>query len=192
MNFSTMKHLKVLEPQIVRLCRCEPQKRLRSTMSEASRHDRRYAELPPELRTYRHQIQAYALNNEVISCAEAADAKGIALGQELKSMVLYTSKGLFVAHLPGDKRIKYRSIKNLLSVREASLAGLDTLEELGLSPGTVCAVREPVWSLPHLISREVLQENFVSTNDGTRGGYLVFSPALLLKSARYYLLTHMH
>ena len=161
-------------------------------MIKASRHDRRCANFPRELQTHRHQIQEYTLNSAVISCAEAAEAKGIEIGQELKSMVLHTSKGLFVAHLPGDRRIKYRSIKNLLSVREALLASPDTLIKLGLAPGTVCAVREPVWSLPHLISSEILSKNFISTNDGTRGGYLVFSPTLLLKSPRHYVMRNMH
>jgi prolyl-tRNA editing enzyme YbaK/EbsC (Cys-tRNA(Pro) deacylase) len=126
---------------------------------------------------------AFGLVKPVVSCGQAAEAKGIPLANELKSLVLATQKGFVVLHLPGDGAACLRRVKEALEIREACLAAPEQLASFGLRPGTVCAVKDPVWSLPHLISRRVFQRDLVSTNDGTLQGYYRFQPAVLLTAA---------
>lgn len=75
-----------------------------------------------------------------------------------------------------------RKVKTLLDTAEAYLASLETLAGLGLSAGTVCAVKDPVWSMTHLVSRRLLNMDSVMTNDGTRTGYFEFNPGVLMEA----------
>jgi len=127
-------------------------------------------------------MKEYALASPVISCQEAADAKGIPLANELKSLLLSTPKGFVALHLPGDAEAALRAVKNALEVREACLATPEELRSLGLMPGTVCAVKDPIWSLPHLVSKRVLEMEMVSTNNGTHRGFYRFHPSVLLEA----------
>jgi hypothetical protein len=61
----------------------------------------------------------------------------------------------------------------MLSLRE--------MNDVGLTPGTVCPVLPPVWDMLQLLSSAVLDLEFVSTNNGTLTGYFVFGPQLLLR-----------
>jgi hypothetical protein len=54
---------------------------------------------------------------------------------------------------------------------------------LSLVPGTVCPLTAPVWHLPHLVSQELLELDSVSTNNGTKKGYIIFNPNILLSAA---------
>jgi prolyl-tRNA editing enzyme YbaK/EbsC (Cys-tRNA(Pro) deacylase) len=128
-------------------------------------------------------MKEYSLATPVVTCAEAASAKGIALANEVKTLLLSTTKGFVALHLPGDAEAALRCVKNALEVREARLASPDELKELGLVPGTVCAVKDPIWSLPHLISKRVLQMDMVSTNNGTHRGFYRFHPSVLLEAS---------
>ena len=127
-------------------------------------------------------MKEYALATPVVTCQEAASAKGIPLANELKSLILSTQKGFVALHLPGDAQAALRAVKDALEVREACLATPQEVRALGLSPGTVCAVKDPTWSLPHLISRRVLTLDMVSTNNGTRRGFYRFHPAILMEA----------
>lgn len=122
------------------------------------------------------------LAKPVITCEEAASARGIPLANELKTLLLQTSRGLVAAHLPGDGVLSLRKVKHRLESAEAYLADPEDLLELGLSAGTVSAVLDPVWSLPHLISRRLLNLTEVMTNNGSRVGYFSFDPALLTEA----------
>lgn len=128
-------------------------------------------------------MKVYMLDHPVVSCQEAATAKGIPLTNELKSTVLQTSMGIVCIHTTGNARISLRAVKEALAVKEAYLASYEELNSLGLSPGTVSAVLEPVWSLPHLISRRLLNQKYVSTNNGTLQGYFKFDPKILLSTS---------
>lgn len=123
------------------------------------------------------------LPKEVITCEEAAAARGIPLANELKTLILRTHDGLVAAHLPGDGVLSLRKVKDRLETAEAYLADPEDLLEIGLSAGTVSAVLDPVWRLPHLVSRRVLDLTEVMTNNGTRTGYFAFDPALLVEAA---------
>ncbi|MBI3479086.1 MAG: nucleotide-binding protein [Nitrosomonadales bacterium] len=120
---------------------------------------------------------------EVITCRSAAKARGHELHRELKSLVLMTSKGTCVVRVPGDCTVSLRKVKKHLGIEEAYIADPEQLLELGLGPGTVCAVLDPVWSMLHLVDERVLQVPEVVTNNGTRNGYFTFDPDEL-RSAR--------
>src|SRR5258708_5564540 len=83
---------------------------------------------------------------------------------------LCISDGIVVVHVPGTKMISLRSVKRALGVKQARLASLSKLAELALTPGTVSPVLDPVWSLRHLISSDVLDLEYVTTNNGTHIG----------------------
>jgi len=137
------------------------------------------SKLPPGL-----TMQVYKLDFPVVTCEEAATAKGIKLASELKSLILETSSGLIAVHLPGDGVLSLRAVKDFIEAEEAYLADPETLLRLGLSPGTVCAVLDPVWSMPHLISRRIFDRKEVSTNNRTKTGYFVFEPVELTRAAQ--------
>lgn len=127
-------------------------------------------------------LKEYKLDKSVVTCYEAARAKGIPLDQELKTLLLDTSLGYVALELPGDATASLRKIKDALEVKQAHLASPETLLELHLEPGTVSTVRPPVWDMPHLISRRVLCQEFLSTNSGHKKGFYRFPPSLLLEA----------
>lgn len=128
------------------------------------------------------QLKKHLLDKPVITCNEAAETKGIPLKNELKSILISSPKGLYLLHLPGDSEASLRALKKFLETDEACLASPEQLKSLGLSPGTVCAIKNPCWSMPHLISRRLLELSFISTNDGTLKGFYIFDPSVLLEA----------
>jgi hypothetical protein len=85
-------------------------------------------------------MKPYGLGKPVVTCEEAAAAKCIPLENELKTLILRTSRGYIALNLPGDSAADLRSVKAALEVEQACLASLDELKALGMSPGTVCAI----------------------------------------------------
>lgn len=132
-----------------------------------------------------NSFQIFNLNFDVISCSQAACAKGIPIRNELKSLILTTSKGLYLLNIPGDESASLRSVKSTLDVDEAFLANTEQLKMLQVQSGTVCPFLPQLWCLPQLISKNVLELSYVSTNNGTRNHYIIFCPKLLLQSKRY-------
>lgn len=124
-------------------------------------------------------LKVFSLAEPVVTCEAAAKAKGIPLDHELKTLILTTPRGEVALHLLGDSEASLRAVKNAIDVKEASLASEATLTAMGLQPGTVCAVKDPVWSLPHLITRRVFSKDYVSTNNGTLRGFYRFHPSKL-------------
>lgn len=130
------------------------------------------------------EMQAKWTSVEVITCHSAAEVRGHELERELKSLVLTTSSGLSVVHVPGHCRVSLRKVKDYLGDgAEAHMADPEELLEIGLGPGTVCAVLEPIWSMLHFIDHRLFEHKEVATNNGTRNGYFRFDPNVL-KSAR--------
>ena len=127
-------------------------------------------------------LPVYDLPKEVITCEQAAAAKGIPLANELKTIILTTTSGLCAVNIPGDRKVSLRKVKRFLKAREAFVAPREYLREMGLSPGTVCAVLEPVWSLHQLVSSAVLALEFVSTNNKSSSHFFRFAPELLLRA----------
>ena len=129
-------------------------------------------------------LEEYKLDKPVVTCMEAAQAKGIPLENELKTLLLDTSNGFVAIELPGDAMASLKKIKDFLEVKKAHLADPKTLAELGLEPGTVSAVSPPIWSMHHLVSKRLLNLDEVSTNSGNKTGYYRFEPSLLLKAKK--------
>ncbi|HEY4989964.1 MAG TPA: YbaK/EbsC family protein, partial [Opitutaceae bacterium] len=151
----------------------------------ASRPDAFFASFPPIKKASPpgDRMLSQHLDRPVVSCEEAAAARGIPLARELKTLLLKTHDREIVAvHVPGDANVALRQVKRRLGTAQAYQASLQELEALGLTPGTVCAIKEPVWSMEHLVTRRVLRMDTVMTNDGTKTGYLEFNPALLMKT----------
>jgi|GEM_PF-1143854 len=135
--------------------------------------------IPPGLR-----LKPLRIDAPVVTCEEAAKARGIPLANELKTLLLRTQQGVIAAHVPGDALVDFRKVKTILGTAEAYLLEPEELIHLRLSPGTVCAILDPIWSMKHLVSPRVLELNEVATNNGTLTGYFVFSPKVLLGAAR--------
>jgi len=127
-------------------------------------------------------LKEYKLDKPVVTCIEAAQAKGIRLENELKTLLLQTSNGFVAIELPGDAKASLRKVKDALEVKKAHLASPEELNKLGLEIGTVSAVRAPVWDMPHLLSKRLLNLDEISTNNGSKKGFYRFPPSLLLKA----------
>ncbi|HEY6350046.1 MAG TPA: TIR domain-containing protein [Candidatus Angelobacter sp.] len=143
-------------------------------------------ERTPELRDSdiepARSMKSFRLDKPVVSCEEAAAAKYIPLENELKTLILRTSRGYVALNLPGDSAAAFRAVKSALEIEQACLASPDEIKALGLSPGTVCAVKAPVWDMPMLVSKRLLTLSFLSTNDGTLRGFYKFEPSVLLQA----------
>jgi prolyl-tRNA editing enzyme YbaK/EbsC (Cys-tRNA(Pro) deacylase) len=124
------------------------------------------------------------LDHSVVSCAEAAVAKGIPLERELKSLLLETEKGLLVAHLRATAALSLRAVKRVCDRTEAHLAIPQRLAQLGLEAGAISPFRPELWDLEHVIDVRLLQIDWVTTNDGTTRGYFIFDPLILLRAAK--------
>lgn len=127
-------------------------------------------------------LEAHWLPRKVLSCAEAALAKGIPVENELKTLILTLDFGEVVAvHVRGNRRLSLRAVKRYMKTEQALLMDVVNLASMGCVPGTVCPFLPPVWRVHQLISKEVLALDYVSTNNGTNTGYFLFSPKLLLQ-----------
>ena len=130
-------------------------------------------------------FKTYELDHDVISCSEAAGAKGISIKNELKTLVLETSFGICTVNVSAKNQISLRKVKTALNVNEACLASYHILNTLNLRPGTVCPFLTQLWKAPMLIDEYVLDLSFVSTNKGVRNQFIIFSPELLLLSPHH-------
>jgi prolyl-tRNA editing enzyme YbaK/EbsC (Cys-tRNA(Pro) deacylase) len=130
-------------------------------------------------------LNATRQGGPVITCKEAAAMRGVALKNELKTLVLETSAGPVAAHLRCDQVASLRAIKKILKTDRARLAHPEELRDRNLSRGAVCAILDPVWSFYHLIDRKVMALEFVTTNNGTTTGCFRFDPTILRLASSY-------
>jgi prolyl-tRNA editing enzyme YbaK/EbsC (Cys-tRNA(Pro) deacylase) len=113
-------------------------------------------ETPQWLQIYRHPA--------VISCTEAACARGVPLGVELKTLLL-RSRGLIVAvHLPADRRLNSRVVRKLLRTRRLSFLHEDQLAAYGVQRGAINPWNVPFCAL-HLVAQSVFRIARMSTNN---------------------------
>lgn len=136
-------------------------------------------------------LRSFQLPLPVVSCESAARAKGFPLERELKTLVIDATttqsidpgaRALLVAHVRGDRRLSLRAVKRALGVTQARLAGNDSLDDLGVEPGTIHPFQPALWGLRHLVAREVLSLPWVTTNSGRLDGFIVFDPVILLRA----------
>lgn len=129
-------------------------------------------------------MKVFDLPHEVVTCKEAASARKIPLVNELKTLILQTPSGFIAAHLPADGELSLRAVKKELEIKNIKIAEPEQIATIGLQAGTVSAVLNPVWDLPHFISRRLLSLKFVMTNNGTKTGYFKFDPLILLDATQ--------
>lgn len=128
-------------------------------------------------------MESKKLDTPVISCEQAALFRNVPLKNELKTLILYSSRhGLIAVHIPGNEILSLRKVKDVLDSKDVCLADPEELHSIGITAGTACAILNPVWSLPHLVSRRLLSLDYVTTNNGTKTGYYKFEPWKLLKA----------
>lgn len=130
-------------------------------------------------------LKVYSLKKEVISCEDAATAKGILLANELKTLILKTDQGLMSVSLPSDFKTSLRKIKSHENFNQAYIASIDDLNSLKISPGTVTPLLEPLWSMKQLLDKRIFEQEFMSTNNGTLNEYVKFDPQIMLKAPNF-------
>lgn len=120
------------------------------------------------------------------SCDAVPAARGIPKGFELKSLVLRTGASLWVAHLPAERRLSLRNTKAVLGLHDLCLAPRSALPAI---PGRICALCEPIASLPAIVCDRLLAKPMVSTNDSTIESFFFFPPEVLLTMGRVHTAT---
>jgi len=116
----------------------------------------------------------------VISCLEAAIVRGVALKQELKTLLLKAGHKRVAAHIRGSDRLSSRATKSMMQTKRLRFMNSSELRGLGLEPGMV----NP-WNVPfceyHLICLRVLANPVMTTNTGVRHEAIAFAPSSLLR-----------
>lgn len=115
----------------------------------------------------------------VITCEEAAQARGIDLGQEVKTLLLKSGHRLLAAHIRGSGKLCRHSVRAVLKRRDLRFLRADELDEHGVAPGRINPWNIPFCTL-NLISLHLLDKNPVGTNLGSLTEGILFSPRLLL------------
>jgi prolyl-tRNA editing enzyme YbaK/EbsC (Cys-tRNA(Pro) deacylase) len=129
------------------------------------------------------KIDVFTLREKVVSCEQAAHAKGIPLKNELKTLVIETDDDIYLLHLLGDEKADFKQIRKLLNTKKAQLLCKEKLLTLfAVTPGTVNPFSSKLKNQPQLVSEEVLRSEFLSTNAGTLYEYVIFEPSLLFST----------
>ena len=129
---------------------------------------------------FEHFVDAHP---PVKSCEEAAIARRINLSCELKTIIIDSPKGIAAIDVCGNEKVSIEEVARELGCERIWLAHVNILgERLLVTRGTVCPFTPRVWLLRHLVSKSVIGHEYMYTNNGTRTGYLSFSPKLLLCS----------
>ncbi len=128
------------------------------------------------------KFEVHELPFPVVTCEAAAEAKGIPLSAELKSLVVSTNCGVLLVHVSGADRLSLRRLKRARNLSQAYLAPPSVLHEMCLTEGTVCPFLSSLWTVPHVIDQRLLAQESVSTNAGTQTSYIDFSPRVLLSA----------
>lgn len=83
-----------------------------------------------------HQVVRH---HRVSSLEEAAEARGIAPSQVIKTMLVRRAENDYVFVLvPGDRKISWRKLRRHLGVNRATMPGAEeALEATGYAPGTI-------------------------------------------------------
>ena len=116
-------------------------------------------------------------DKQVVGCAAAPAARGTPIEFELKSLVVETKERRYVVHLPATRRLSFNKLKAVLQTNKLNLASIDHLPS---PPGKICALAEPISSLPCVVCESLLEKLVVTTNDTTIHGFFLFPPIVLM------------
>lgn len=118
-------------------------------------------------------------HSRVITCEEAATARGVSIEQELKSILLKSNSDIFAVHLCGGHRIDSKAIKTKLRKKHLRFLNKSELNGFGLKPGLV----NP-WNIEfckiNLVCNRVFNNEFMTTNNGTFNKGVTLKPSQLL------------
>ncbi|MGE4290987.1 MAG: YbaK/EbsC family protein [Desulfovibrio sp.] len=113
-----------------------------------------------------------ALDKEVRSCLEAANARGIPLSLELKTLLLRADGKLMAVHLRGGDRLNNRLVKKACNIRNLAFETLEQIRAYGLEKGII----NP-WTVPkqamHVVDTAVMKQSVMTTNNGTLTGSML-------------------
>lgn len=141
---------------------------------------------PTTFSTPSEWLRTFQLAVPVVSCSEAASAKGIPLRRELKSLLIRIDNAcLALAHVPGDRRLSMRRVKQVLHTKQARLCDAEELRSVGVEAGTVHPFHPQLWPLQQIVSQELLSLSWVSTNAGSTTKYVVFDPLVLTRAPSF-------
>lgn len=118
----------------------------------------------------------------MISCQSAAEAKGIPLEHELKSLLIDCDDGRTLVHVRGNRRLSLRGVKDALALSEAKLTDPEILHQMSISPGTLHPFHPAFWKGNHLVTHQLLSLPWVSTNAGSPTEFIVFDPLILMRA----------
>lgn len=120
-----------------------------------------------------------SLTREVRTCVEAAEARGIPLAVELKTLLMASDDLLIAVHLRGCDRMHNKRVKRIFGVKNLTFAPSHLLSSVGLAKGRI----NP-WSVPdstvHIVDTAVMEQPIMWTNDGTLTGTCLVRATSLL------------
>lgn len=112
----------------------------------------------------------------VSSAEEAAERRGISIGQLAKTLVVRVEEGRYVMVLvPGDRGMDYRKLRSHLGVRRLSMPDPEeALSATGYPRGTITPLGAGGW--PVVIDRSLMEHDEVSLGAGVPGWAIHLDP----------------
>ncbi|HEX8618243.1 MAG TPA: YbaK/EbsC family protein [Thermoanaerobaculia bacterium] len=129
-------------------------------------------ETPQWLKVYRHPA--------VISCVEAAQARGVPLSVELKTLLMRSGGFVVAVHLAAHRRLNSRAVKRLLGTKRLSFLHEDELVAHGVRRGAINPWNVPFCSL-HVVAQSVFRIPRMSTNNSRLDEGVLFATRELRK-----------
>ncbi|MFW9878753.1 MAG: hypothetical protein ACFFG0_37215 [Candidatus Thorarchaeota archaeon] len=134
---------------------------------------------------FHHIPNAYQY--DVVSCIEAAKARKVSITKEIKHILLRSQYELIMVHVQADKLISLRKIKRFLKIKNICQADLSRYDQKIFGRGVICPFIEPFWSMKHLVDVGLFNHDWMTSNDTTKRGYIIFDPKILKCTKHHYL-----
>lgn len=116
----------------------------------------------------------------VSSAEEAAQKRGISIGQLAKTLVVRVEEGRYVMVLvPGDRGMDYRKLRSHLGVRRLSMPDPEeALAATGYRRGTITPLGAGDW--PVIVDPALMDHDEISLGAGVHGWAIHLDPARLV------------
>ncbi|MGD8781824.1 MAG: YbaK/EbsC family protein [Ignavibacteria bacterium] len=132
---------------------------------------------------FEHHPEAY--NSDVVTCEEAAKARNVNVTNELKHMLVKFHNKFALVHVCGNLDVELELVAHAIKVQQVHLASLKYTPIGHIPRGTICPFKQPLWSWFHILDKSIELKEWMTTNDGTKRGFLRFNPLLLRYSSNY-------
>lgn len=116
----------------------------------------------------------------VVTCEEAARARGIPLEQELKTLLLMIGHWRVAVHIQGSDRLCRQPLRRLFRTHDIRFINRNELRAMGLERGIINPWNVPK-SIVHVVCRRTLAHEVMGTNAGTFCDGILFAPFALLE-----------